>query len=743
MILAISILFSVTAFASPAPVEIPEEDPANPTDTMPAEEALPTDPVEEEPAAEEPTVSDGKEPAASAQAEPAAPAEPEGIALTNPLGIITANVTDVGSLPPSEHATLTSVAPQDSAGSIYIGHEVTGKEALTLDDTVIGPAYTAVYAAGADADAGVTGTLVIADGTSGGQASDRTGRGAALVAHDGARLTVDSADVGTDGFARAALVVSEGASATVKDSRFIVLGADPLTEADADPASDPKQLSPAWTLGVTGGARAVNMVGQNPCLALVGSDVTAAGWGALSTDAGADASALVLDSALRILPAAQDGMDAGADILGYDAGLYGSGFGAYLSGNAALQLLGATVTGATYGVVLDDADAVRLSSSDGGVLLYDGEGKLAESVQGQGQSTSVQSVFGFLMTGDADVTVEDGSSLQTEEATVLYKDGSGSFCFDGAELCSSSGVLFQMMDDDSDPDPITAPGFPGIGAAQPEEEPASGARAVFTDTLAETSKSEPDQVSVTYKNGVYRGNIYNGTGYYGQAGDSLTVTLGQDTLLNGDISLTSSVKAIPYSREALAGINARNGAVEYVFLDASGTVCGEEDAVTIQLVRYTANEYFLQGHVQNMPLYNGASELQVVVEDGGVWVINEQAILTGLTVREGGAVYGQVQEREDGSLLVTPASVPLAPGEYGPAEAPADSASAIPEDAAPEAANAPEDVLSSAADGMVQQAITINGQPYTLDLYIAGGKGYAKLTELAALLRQACGEGVS
>ena len=37
----------------------------------------------------------------------------------------------------------------------------------------------------------------------------------------------------------------------------------------------------------------------------------------------------------------------------------------------------------------------------------------------------------------------------------------------------------------------------------------------------------------------------NGTGYYGQKGDDLTVTLGEGAFLNGDIALTSTIKGIP------------------------------------------------------------------------------------------------------------------------------------------------------------------------------------------------------
>ncbi len=78
--------------------------------------------------------------------------------------------------------------------------------------------------------------------------------------------------------------------------------------------------------------------------------------------------------------------------------------------------------------------------------------------------------------------------------------------------------------------------------------------------------------TATFTNGDYVGDIFNGSGYYTQTGDDLVVTIGEGATLTGDIALTSTIKGIAYSEEAIEGIAYYGDDITYVLLDADGNV---------------------------------------------------------------------------------------------------------------------------------------------------------------------------
>ncbi len=537
-----------------------------------------------------------------------------------------------------------------------------------------------------------------------------------------------------------ALAVSGGENATLQDQDLTVLGGDPLADGGEGYVNTPdvsSMTAPPWPLGINGGARAIVLSGEAPALSLVRTGVTAAGWGALSADGCSDASVTAVDADLRILSAAGGGMGSGWKVLGYDGDDYGSGYGAYLSSGASAYFYGSTVSGATYGAVLDGADQVWFGSSDGTVLLYDGAA-LAGSVRGRSRTSVIDSVFGMMMCADAaDVTVEDGTAIRAAEAVVLYKDGSGAFTFHNARLSSDSGVLFQMMDSDDDDriglltdiyafspvyDEANVGGGPGFPTVERDIVEAVDAK-LDDGGDALPPAAEAQHVELTYTNGLYSGNIYNGTGYYGQPGDSLAVTVGRGAVLDGDVSLTSCVKAIPYSREAVKALKDLDG-VKYCFVNDIGAPCGEDQAAYIQFLRYTIDQYYLQGHVEDLPYYNGSAAIDVTVAQDGAWAVRSASIVTSLTVEDGGLVYGQVRDNADGSITLLPADQPLEPGVYtsdAAAFAPAESDNGT--DAGEALAEAPPR----------QAVITVGGQEYALDVYERDGAAYVRLTDLIAL----------
>ncbi len=71
----------------------------------------------------------------------------------------------------------------------------------------------------------------------------------------------------------------------------------------------------------------------------------------------------------------------------------------------------------------------------------------------------------------------------------------------------------------------------------------------------------------------------------------------------------------------------------------------------------------------NKVYYNGTSTASVVVEADGVWVVEEESLLTSLTIEEGATVYGTLTENADGTLTLTASDEVVEAGTYGTIEA--------------------------------------------------------------------------
>ena len=573
---------------------------------------------------------------------------------------------------PAPYSTMTSFTGRDDTGRLYIGNDVTTSTDIVLNESVEGAAYTAVYAHGEGVVANITGTIVAWDDTPGDMASDFSGQGAMIVADDGAVVNVNNAVISTDGFERSAAVVSAYATVRVIDSELTIRGANPLTEVYegyTNGADMALMVSPPWVLGIQGAARGINMIGANPVLTVIGSSITSGAWATISTDSGSNMTVNVVDSELSFLPESEGGMDSGWRIFGYEESAYSSGYGCFNIGSPAEYFYGTTISGATFAAIIMGAKTDHYASSNGSIDLVDVNGELLETVEGQGQPTVINCVFGIMQCGNLaeGLYMEDGTVVNTEEAVILHKSGNGDYYFDEAVLNPASGVLFQMIDSDDDTriarvsgnmqplydeDNVTSGiGFPGVNYDY-------------------SSATGGYSVSANYSNGSYEGNIYNGSGYYDHSGNNLTVTVGENAVLTGDIALTSTVKGVAYSEEALEGIAYYGDDIRYVLLDAEGNETEDEaEAAFIQIRSYTITQYFLQGHVENLNYYNGASTIEVVVEDGAEWIVAGESLITKLTVAEGASVKGVLTENEDGTLTITAGDELIPAGEYGTIEA--------------------------------------------------------------------------
>jgi hypothetical protein len=221
---------------------------------------------------------------------------------------------------------------------------------LDLDITARGEGINAVIANGKGTDLTLTGSISASDNGDGKNASDFNGLGAMIVAHGYAKVKVDSMNIYTKGFSRAAFISDTHGQILVKDSTVTTMGANPLTQAYkgyVNSADTNIMISPPWVLGIQGGIRSANVLGQKATLTIIGSKISSGGWALLSTDGCTSPVTNVLDSILEILPASEGGMSSGS--FPYSS-KYGSGYGTYLIGNAVQYFYGATISGTTYAI---------------------------------------------------------------------------------------------------------------------------------------------------------------------------------------------------------------------------------------------------------------------------------------------------------------------------------------------------------------------------------------------------------
>ena len=584
------------------------------------------------------------------------------------------NVSSIEDMTVSEFGTNNTTVNREEhdMGHIYVGVAVTdgeidetnsnwadrvteedGTYSLTLQDEVEGEGFTAVRVFG-EGTVNVTGDLYVHDDGDGTYDSDFTGMGAAITEVDGSNVYVKDVNFLSEGIVRSFANVT-GSNLFVEDSVLTAVGANPFKDFYEDyhnTAQTDVMISPPWVLSLQGAVRTINVLGVNPNLVIADSEVTSGGWAVLSTDGCTAPYYWLYNTSLNVLPESAGGMNSGWKILGYDEDAYGSAYAAFMIGSSVENFYGVDINGATWAVVdyggdayfqgLKAGETYEATDSATGDVIYT---YTAE----EDKDSVVNTVFGFLGQTAGTVTLREGSVFNTADAIAIYRDANVDWYFDGAELNPGNGVLVQLMDNDNttiggfDPFGIyleEAPGFPTEAfeaeasyvftedsAVDPsktyyEDAPDGGYREVENPTDAGTvayyEKTTPGTYgTVTFSNGEYTGDVYNGSGYYEQAPDALDVTIAEDAVLNGDIALTSHVHGMFLNGrnvdDVIAAIDEANAAhaeqtgfyaglddVEYVFLDANGEVTENKDeAVALQFTKFSTMEYYLVCHVIN------------------------------------------------------------------------------------------------------------------------------------------------
>ena len=447
---------------------------------------------------------------------------------------------------------------------------------------------------------------------------DFAGLGSAVAAYNGARVDIEHCDIATEGVAKCAVYADNSADVVIRDSRISVLGGR-LYDGYVNSADFNFMVATPWVLGIMGNARATNLMGSKTTMVLADSDVKARNWGVLSTDNGEENILAVIDSTLTLVGGEEDKKNP------YHK-TWGSGYGTYILG-CDEDFRGVTINAGTYVGIAREGNAIYRSSKGTVKVLSARTGETLYEAEGKGNVSRLHSDgFGLMAHDAAELTLTDGTVMTTENAAFLLRAGGVKIRVeDGARVTPKDGVLVQVIDDDDATVGVNwggekelefhtefheKEGWPSENGQISSRMPAPDPSDMPPPPPGMEEMPEPQyDVRFTAADVTLAGDLFNGSGYYGQKAKQLYVTLGKGASLTGAISAT-----------------------ETIHVDENGK----------QNTYFTSEQYYYLGHVANRPFYNGDNAVEVTLEPGSVWNVTGEGVITSLTVKEGAALNGQV-----------------------------------------------------------------------------------------------------
>jgi hypothetical protein len=387
--------------------------------------------------------------------------------------------------------------------------------------------------------------------------NDFNGVGAAIKAGGNANVRVVDAKIKAIGAVRTAIWVGDDSTTTVDHAEINVSdGTLPRdygwswVKPGPNPANDVMMEVP-WMLGLRGNNRATLVVGSGNAT-YNNSHIVTQRWGAMSTDATRAAQLTLNNSHIEVIE---------------------SGYGAYADGNSLVTSKGSTFDVADYGAIMSGGsvvftDASVVNSRRFGVMSHGGNrGKL---------------------------TIDKGSTFNTEKAVIQLKGSSPTILIDSAKLTSRTGLILQVMAHD---DPNRKPGGMMSGDGPPGGgPPGAPAAQQFSTTDGD------DDVDVTVRNMTLSGDFL----------DSAVATVG----MRVNFAATQITGAV----STAVGEHARGPK-------------GEE--LTLQ----TPQLYQLIGEQSEHPAQVPAGHpVEVRLDSASRWLISKTSYLTRLTLEPGATV---------------------------------------------------------------------------------------------------------
>ena len=409
-----------------------------------------------------------------------------------------------------------AVVADESVFAAVVGGRLSSTSADGVRITSTGQCFDGVYVS----DSSYTLTRPAISLTGNGRC-DFVGYGAALVA-DGtsANVVLDGAFITNHGAVRTGVVVTNGATALIKNSSIQVRNG--VLPSDYVPTVDLNKMQSApWMLAIDGNVRATNLLGNNSIAAYVNSSITSETWGVLSTDAGTGCTLVAVNSVVT---------NSGGD-----------GYGTYVIGDAVEYLLGSQFDVGTYATIFTggtatygDSDASTVAALNKSLSL----GLTAQDLRSlKARSTVINSRrFGFMWHGQGTLTIEGGTQVNSPHATFLNKGQQIDVTVDGgkgAGLNPRDGVILQVIDND-DPGPVMVSGVLENAG-------------VYTQPTGEPTKDSTFDVTATHDTDsicAFTDIQLHGSFYNGMRGDLNMVLNFSSSRVEGVISATLAEHAV-------------------------------------------------------------------------------------------------------------------------------------------------------------------------------------------------------
>lgn len=523
------------------------------------------------------------------------------------------------------------------------------------------------------------------------QACDFSGKGTAITSFgEGTKLTVEDSDISVSGVANMTLFADSGSTMTVRNSKLHSDGGTLHTGYRNSPSQN-TMVAPPWILGIMGSSRCTNLEGNNTTMNFIDCETSAAKWAVLSTDSGSNMKLNVVNTTMdltgndKVMQADGTYKDENGDPNPFTNR---SGYGTYVIGSADEQFLGVTMNVGTYGSIFTGGSGTYTNLEAGKTYeLLDANGEVSETYEAtEDKITTINSdTFGFMShQGQDTINLENGTVVNSNFASFLIKNTQGDTVINvtnGVELNTANGILMQVMDnDDSTTGMDTATfsfnttheepaGWPsengnvsaemasdsaasgdmggmappdGMGGDMGGMAPPDGDPGMGGPGGAMGGTSGPVVNHLNVENSELSGDIYNGSGYYGQTAVGIEVNLGQDAVLHGAMAQTETIHtdASQYTSRVLD----------------EGTSAEEAGQVT----SFTIAEYYNIGHVANRYYNNGDNTIAVNLTDNAVWNVTGDCLISSLSIAD----TAQVQA-ENGTITMTVdgAETDIVPGE--------------------------------------------------------------------------------
>ena len=249
---------------------------------------------------------------------------------------------------------------------------------------------------------------------------DFVGLGAGIAVSGTAKVTVNNAEIHSNGVGRGTAFVGSDSEVTFNDC-FFTLNTGHPTEDELAAKGDDRMLEPPWQMGIRGYGRTTNVAGMatvnyNRCHFISNS------WGVLSIDGGCVTRMNAKDCLIELRGDSGYGVFSIADDVAFDYAKFGD-YGSY-------DVLDHCVVNVpTYPIIMS------LGKSGGAFI---------------NGSTINSRRFGSIIfrNSGGKLEVKSGTTMNTGRATFLLKGANSYIECDDAHLNPANGVILQVMDSD-------------------------------------------------------------------------------------------------------------------------------------------------------------------------------------------------------------------------------------------------------------------------------------------------------